>query len=244
MRCIPYVTLLISEFSTFSMVTRRCYLLLSLEMYLPTHFSENRTEVMHELIRACPLAVLVTIGSRGLEANHIPFYLHLIEGGSAALLGHVARANPVWNLGSSNTALAIFQGPSSYIRPGWYPSKKEHGKVVPTWNYIAVHVQGTLKSHHDPQWIRAQLERLTNQMESTRAKPWSLADAPSDYLDKLIANVVGIELTVDRLVGKWKLSQNQPEANRAGVVAGLEADGDSTSVEMARLVAGFLHAVR
>ncbi len=116
--------------------------------------------------------------------------------------------------------------------------------MVPTWNYIAVHVQGTLKSHHDPQWIRAQLERLTNQMESTRAKPWSLADAPSDYLDKLIANVVGIELTVDRLVGKWKLSQNQPEANRAGVVAGLEADGDSTSVEMARLVAGFLHAVR
>lgn len=203
-------------------------------MYLPCHFAESRPEALHALIRQFPLASLVTAGADGLDANPVPLHLEVGADGAVALLGHVARANPLWQLDGS-AALAIFHGPQAYVSPSWYPSKREHGKVVPTWNYVTVHAHGVLRVHQDAAWIRGLLERLTLQMESPRAAPWAMSDAPADYLETMMAHVVGIELRVERLVGKWKTSQNQPAANRAGVADGLSADGQTS---MARLVAG------
>ncbi len=207
-------------------------------MYVPGHFSEQSDEVMHALIRACPLGLLVVAGAGGLEANHIPFLLSVADGGRATLLGHVTKANPVWRTpGPSTAALVVFQGPAGYISPGWYPSKLEHGRVVPTWSYAAVHAQGTVTFHDDPHWTRKQMEWLTHQMEAGREHPWAVADAPADYVDRLVANVVGVEIVVERLTGKWKVSQNQSDANRAGVVKGLQDAGGPAAAELARLVA-------
>jgi len=193
---------------------------------------------MHELIRAQPLATLVTQSGGGLEANHIPM---VIVGGVTAfgvLHGHIARANPLFN-GSSNEldALVIFHGPQLYITPSWYPTKKENGgKVAPTWNYAAVHAHGRLRFVDDAKWLRANLESLTAQNEAPFPKPWAVDDAPEDYLERMIANIVGIEIVISKLQGKWKVSQNQPAQNQAGVVAGLrECDSDSAR-EMADLV--------
>lgn len=202
-------------------------------MYLPSHFAESRPEVLQALIREHPLATLVTAGPGGLDANPIPLHLDAGAQGEVTLLGHVARANPVWRADGVE-ALAIFQGPQAYVSPSWYPGKREHGKVVPTWNYVTVVAHGSLIVHDDPVWTCALLERLTKQMESPRPVPWAMSDAPPGYLEKLIAQVVGVELRVERLQGKWKLSQNQPAENRAGVVAGLQADGE---VAMAQAVA-------
>jgi transcriptional regulator len=208
-------------------------------VYLPSHFTETRPEVLYALIQAQPLAVLVTAGAAGLDANHLPLCLALDAAGEATLLGHVARANPLWRFaGAELEALAIFQGPQAYVSPSWYPSKREHGKVVPTWNYVTVHAHGRLRIHDDAAWVRRLLDRLTGQMESPRAQPRAVSDAPPDYIEKMVAQVVGVELRVERLVGKWKVSQNQPAANRAGVIAGLEADGDAQAVAMAREVSG------
>ena len=154
-------------------------------MYVPSYFSETRHEVIHELIRAYPLGVLVSIEEGCLETNHISFYLKVSETGSAFLLGHVARLNPIWKQSREcRTALAIFQGPTSYVSPGWYPSKQEHKEVVPTWNYVAVHASGTLRFHEDAQWIRLQMELLTNQMESSQRQPWAVSDAPNNYISR------------------------------------------------------------
>jgi transcriptional regulator len=202
-------------------------------MYLPSHFKESRPEVLHALIRAQPLAVLVSTGASGLSAEHLPLCIGPEADGQLALLGHVARANPVWQRDGAE-ALAIFQGPQAYVSPSWYPSKREHGKVVPTWNYITVHAHGRLIVHDDPAWIRALLERLTTQMEAPRAQPWAVSDAPADYLEKMIAMVVGVELRVERLEGKWKLSQNQLPPNRAGVIDGLLAAGEPEAAAVAR----------
>lgn len=206
-------------------------------MYVPSHFAEERKEVLHALIRAYPLGVLVASGAGGLEANHIPFVLQETACGSVTLSGHVARANCIWKCVEAVTpALAIFQGPAAYVRPGWYPSKQEHGRVVPTWNYVAVHARGVIRFHHDAFWIRNHLERITHQMEAGRSTPWAVDDAPTDYVEAMAARVVGVELVVEQLVGKWKLSQNQPESHRAGVVQGLEREGHSTAADLARLV--------
>jgi transcriptional regulator len=209
-------------------------------MYVPGHFSEDRKEVLHELIRAYPLGALVCAGPTGLEANHIPFLLEESGNGSVSLSGHIARANRIWEeLEAGGSALVIFQGPSAYISPGWYPSKLEHGKVVPTWNYVVVHAQGTLRFHHDAIWIRNQLERLTCQMEAGRPAPWAVSDAPAEYIEKMIAHVVGVELVVKNMTGKWKASQNQPDANRTGVIHGLENTGDTSASKLARWLAEF-----
>jgi len=206
-------------------------------VYLPSHFTETRPEVLYALIQAQPLAVLVTAGAAGLDANHLPLCLALDVAGEATLLGHVARANPLWRFaGAELEALAIFQGPQAYVSPSWYPSKREHGKVVPTWNYVVVHAHGRLRIHDDPAWVRRLLDRLTAQMESPRAQPWAVSDAPHDYIEKMVAQVVGLELRVERLVGKWKVSQNQPAANRAGVIAGLEAERAPGAEAMVREV--------
>lgn len=206
-------------------------------MYLPGHFSESRLDVLHALMRERPLATLVTMSAAGLDANHIPLHLSPEPAPFGTLRGHVARANPVWReLAPDAEALAIFHGPQAYITPSWYPAKVEHGKVVPTWNYAVVHAHGAIRIVDDAPWLRAHLEALTAANEADRADPWQVADAPREFTDRLIGGIVGIEIVVARIEGKWKVSQNQTEANRAGVVAGLRGDGDAASMAMAAVV--------
>jgi transcriptional regulator len=206
-------------------------------MYLPKHFEETRTEVLHALIRAHPLGALVTRSGNGLEANHVPFEVDPDPAPFGTLRAHVARANPVWREGAGES-LVIFQGPDIYVSPSWYPSKREGGKVVPTWNYAVVHAYGTLRAIDDAAWLRAFVEKLTDSHEAARADRWRVTDAPADYVDKMVTAIVGIELPIARLVGKWKVSQNRPAADRAGVVAGLEAEGSDTARAMAAAVRG------
>lgn len=184
-------------------------------MYIPAHFREERPEALGELIRAYPLATLVTTGPDGIIANHVPL---LLEDGR--LLGHLARANPQWR-DSNGDVLAIFTGPDHYISPNWYPSKAEQGRVVPTWNYVAVHAYGKLLIHDDPAWLRALVTRLTDTHEAQLVRQWSVSDAPADYIDGLLKAIVGIEIRIERLEGKWKLSQNRPAEDRAGAAARL-----------------------
>jgi transcriptional regulator len=206
-------------------------------MYLPKHFEETRVDVLHGLVRAHPLGALVTLGPDGLEANHIPFEIDPDPAPFGTLRGHVARANPVWReLSRGADALAIFQGPATYVSPSWYPTKQDGGKVVPTWNYAVVHAYGPLRAIDDAAWLRGFVERLTNRHETGRAEPWHVTDAPADYVDKMVTAIVGIELPVARFVGKWKVSQNRPARDRAGVVAGLELDGGDAARAMATLV--------
>lgn len=206
-------------------------------MYIPNQFEEPRVEVMHELIRAQPLATVVTLSSSGLNANHIPLYLADSPAPFGALRGHVARASPMLtDLTSDIESLAVFHGPDAYISPSWYATKKETGKVVPTWNYAVVHAYGFLRVVDNPVWLRAQLEDLTSHNEASFAEPWAVSDAPREYIEKIMASIVGIEMVVTKLSGKWKVSQNQPSKNQASVVAGLKASSLHGAPEMAALV--------
>jgi transcriptional regulator len=202
-------------------------------MYLPKHFAEPRIEVMHELMRAYPLATLVTFSSSGLDANHIPLQLVADATPFGTLQGHVARANPLWQDFDKNVeVLVIFQGPDAYISPSWYATKKETGKAVPTWNYAVAHAYGTLRIIDDASWLRAQIETLTTHNEAPLPHPWAVTDAPGDYIEKMIAAVVGIEIEITRLNGKWKVSQNQPAENQAGVVEALRDDGNTAMADL------------
>lgn len=206
-------------------------------MYIPKHFEESRIDVLHDLILTHPFSTLVTMSSAGINANHIPFHLIQEAGEYGTLQGHVARANPIWSdLVNDVEALVIFQGPNSYITPSWYPTKQEHGKVVPTWNYVTVHAYGTLRVIDDPVWLRNQLESLTTQQEASFEKPWAVSDAPVEFTNKMINAIVGIEIAITKLTGKWKVSQNQPASNQAGVVQGLESLGKLEATELAALV--------
>ena len=196
-------------------------------MYVPKSFEETRADVLHALIRAHPLGALVSAGALGLDANHIPFLLKAGETGTV-LHAHVARANPVWRtLESQPRVLVIFQGMEAFITPSWYATKRETGKMVPTWNYAVVHAHGSVRLHPEPEWLRRHVGELTDSQEAGRAEPWKVEDAPADFIDQLVGAIVGLEITVERLTGKWKLSQNQAPRDREGVVAGLAAeDGD------------------
>ncbi|MEO6974655.1 MAG: FMN-binding negative transcriptional regulator [Gallionella sp.] len=206
-------------------------------MYIPKHFDEPRTEVMHELMRTHPLATLVTLSSSGLNANHIPLHLADEPLPFGTLRGHVARANPFWSdFAKDVEVLAIFHGPDSYITPGWYATKPENGKVVPTWNYAVVHAYGALRIIDDASWVRDQLEALTAHNEAAFAKPWAVSDAPHEYTKKLISSIVGFEIVVTRLTGKWKVSQNQPAQNQASVIEGLNSSELCDAEAMAALV--------
>jgi transcriptional regulator len=207
-------------------------------MYLPKHFEETRVEVLHGLIRAHPLGALVTLTANGLEANHIPFEIDPDPAPFGTLRGHVARANPAWRELSRGDALIIFQGPQIYVSPSWYPSKREGGKVVPTWNYALVHVYGPLRAVDDAAWLRVFVEKLTDRHEAARPDRWHVTDAPADYVDKMVTAIVGIEISIARIVGKWKVSQNRPAADRVGVAAGLEAQGTDVAGAMAELERG------
>jgi transcriptional regulator len=206
-------------------------------MYVPQHFDEPRVEVMHELMRERPLATVVTMSSQGLNANHIPLYLSTEPAPFGTLRGHVARANPMWrDLQAGLETLVIFHGPDAYISPSWYATKQESGKVVPTWNYAVVHAYGTLQVIDDASWVRSQLEVLTAHNERRFTEPWAVSDAPRDFTEKLIAAVIGIEIVISSLSGKWKVSQNQPPQNQAGVIDGLDKVQCPDSVSMASLV--------
>lgn len=195
-------------------------------MYIPPRFEEANVEVMHGLIRQHPLGTLVTIGHAGLDANHIPFVVDAHPAPYGTLRCHVARTNPVWQmLETSPNVLAIFQGPDAYISPSAYPSKRSDARVVPTWDYAVVHAAGTARVIHDRDWLLQQLEDLTQANESGRQEPWRLSDAPAEYIDKLLANIVGIEIPIAKLVGKWKMSQNRSAADRLGVVEDLRQRG-------------------
>jgi transcriptional regulator len=206
-------------------------------MYIPGHFDEPRVEVLHALMRARPLASLITLSAGGLDANHIPLHLSADPTPYGTLRGHVARVNPVWrDLARDVEALAIFHGPDAYISPSWYPTKAETGKAVPTWNFAVAHAYGTLRVIDDATWLRAHLETLSTSHEAAFPEPWQLSDAPRDYTDKLIGAIVGIEIGITRLRGKWKLSQNQPPQNQAGVIRGLRAGGSADALEIAALI--------
>jgi transcriptional regulator len=206
-------------------------------VYLPKHYEERDPERLRSLIERFPLGSLVTATESGLDANHIPFLF--ADTGSAAgrLHGHIARANPLWREGLRDaTALVIFQGPDSFISPSWYPSKRENARVVPTWNYAVVHVHGVLRFVDDPAWVRSHVEALTREHEGKRDAPWAVTDAPADFIDKMVAAVVGIEISITRLVGKWKVSQNRSIADRAGVVEALEREAVPPGTTIAALM--------
>jgi transcriptional regulator len=203
-------------------------------MYLPAHFEESRPEVLHALVREQPLATWVVQGGDGLQVNHIPFLLDPARGPHGTLIGHVARANPVWR--SLGPSVAVFQGAQAYISPSWYPSKREHGKVVPTWNYAVVHAHGAAHAVESRDELLAIVKRLTRTHEAGSAVPWAVGDAPADYIDQMLKAIVGIEIPIERLVGKWKVSQNRSAPDRLGTVAGLQQRGDEQSLAMAALV--------
>lgn len=204
-------------------------------MYNPKHFEERDIGVIHALIKAHPLSTWVTLADGALVANHIPFLVDPSRGEFGTLVGHVARANPVWKSFSRDVpSILVFQGPEGYISPSFYASKREHGKVVPTWNYAVVHAYGTPRVIDDPAWLRGHVTAMTDLQES-RHPPgeWKVSDAPSDFIDGMVKMIVGIEIPVARVEGKWKMSQNRATADRAGTVAGLNERGDA---EMAGLV--------
>jgi transcriptional regulator len=206
-------------------------------MYIPTQFEETRVDVMHALIRAQPLATLVTLAAGGLNANHVPLHLSESPAPFGTLQGHVARANPLLSdLNSNIESLAVFHGPNAYISPSWYATKQEAGKVVPTWNYAVVHAYGVLRVVDNAAWLRAQLEDLTAHNEAPFSQPWAVSDAPHEYIEKLMTGIVGIEMVITKLSGKWKVSQNQPAQNQASVAAGLEASRLPDARAMAALV--------
>jgi len=206
-------------------------------MYVPAPNEETRIPVMHTLVRAHPLGTWVTPADEGLIANHIPFLIDAERGEFGTLVGHVARANPVWKTFSKTAdSLVIFQGPQAYITPSWYPGKQEHGKVVPTWNYVVVHAHGIPCAIEDRDWLLQHVTQLTAAHEAGESSPWKVSDAPPAYIDSMLRAIVGIEIPITKLVGKWKVSQNRSNADRRGVVEGLIARGDEASVEMAELV--------
>lgn len=206
-------------------------------MYLPAHFEERRTEILHALIREHPLGTLVTLGPGGITANHVPFEIDPEPAPFGTLRAHVARANPVWREHPADAdALVVFQGPSTYVSPAWYPSKRETGKVVPTYNYVVVHARGRLRAVDDTEWLRGLVGRLTDRHESARPDPWKVTDAPDAFIASQLRAIVGLEIVPADVVGKWKVSQNRTTADREGVVRGLEGSEDAQSRDMARRV--------
>jgi transcriptional regulator len=205
-------------------------------MYIPRANQEDRLPVIHRLMDDQPFASLITVGSGGLFASHIPMVLE--QNGAMGLLKcHLSRANAQWRDHSPSVeALAIFSGPQHYITPNWYPEKEETGKVVPTWNYVVVHAYGHLKVVEDSEWLMAHLERLTRIHEGGSPVPWKVGDAPADYIASQVKGIVGLEMTIERLEGKWKVSQNRSEQDRIGVATGLAELNTTESLAMKALV--------
>ena len=192
-------------------------------MYVPDAFRQTDRSTLHALIRANPLGMLVTVPDGVPDANHLPFLL-ADDGHLGTLRGHVASANVVWKGANNAPALVVFHGSDGYISPSWYETKSESGKVVPTWNYAVVHARGTLRVIDDITWLRDHVNRLVDEHESTRDRPWSVADAPADYIETMLGAIIGIEMPIAELVGKWKLSQNRSDRDREAVLRGLATE--------------------
>jgi transcriptional regulator len=200
-------------------------------MYIPRHFEQQHKATLHDLIRDFPLATVVVNTNDRLSANHIPMIISQDESNGLRLQGHVARANPLCQAELLGEALAVFQGPNAYISPNWYATKKLHGKVVPTWNYTTVHATGQLNIIDDRDWTLAMISNLTDKGEASQTVPWAVTDAPADFTEALLSAIIGIELTVTNVSGKWKVSQNQPVENRDGVRAGLKTQSGSIQID-------------
>ena len=210
-------------------------------MYTPAYHAFNDIEKMRAHIAAHPLGAWVCHAHGQLIANHIPFVLDAKHGSHGRLLAHVSRANSVWReLIGGAPSVVMFRGPSAYITPSWYPGKHQHGKVVPTWNYVTVHAHGMARAMEDTCWILDVLNRLTDTQESQRTEPWKVSDAPSAYIDKMLRAVVGIEITIDRVEGRLKVSQDEDEQDRRGTVEGLQHSTDASTQVLASLVLGEL----
>jgi len=205
-------------------------------MYQPDHFRVEDVPQMHALMRARPFAALVSGGSAGLYATHLPTVLK-DDGPCGVIECHLARVNPHWkDLAQGNEALMIFQGPDAYITPNWYPSKARHGKVVPTWNYAVVHAYGCPEVMQDNDWLRRHVTELTAQQERNEGRPWALSDAPETYIEVMLRGIVGFRFSITRLEGKWKMSQNREITDREGVVTGLGKRADGDDLEVAEIV--------
>ncbi|MDR7306001.1 FMN-binding negative transcriptional regulator [Rhodoferax saidenbachensis] len=197
-------------------------------MYIPAHFAETRTEELHRIIRAYPLGVLVTHGADGLDADHIPMELDASAGPHGTLIGHVARANTLWQRCPSGTpVMVVFRGADAYVSPSWYPSKQEAHRQVPTWNYEVVHVQGTITLHDDERFVRGVVAKLTRRHEAAEPKPWRMGDSEPEFIDAMLRNIVGFEIAITSLVGKVKFSQNREARDRLGAADVLDARGSN-----------------
>ncbi|HSC68519.1 MAG TPA: FMN-binding negative transcriptional regulator [Cellvibrio sp.] len=197
-------------------------------MYVPKSNEENNLPTLHALIRARPLGTWAAIAEGEIEVNHIPFVIKEERGEFGALVCHVAKANPIWKTFSqTNNSVITFHGDQAYISPSWYPSKHENGKAVPTWNYCVVHAYGVPQLIHDPQALLAHLNELTDFHESGQALPWKVSDAPADFMERLYGAIVGIEIPIKKIVGKWKLGQSRSEADKLGTIAGLKSGGSA-----------------
>lgn len=207
-------------------------------------FEETRIDVLHALIRAHPLAAFITnLGSR-VAVDHLPLLVVAHEE-RGILRGHIPRTNPLARAFAERAeAVAVFQGPDSYITPSWYPSKQAHGRAVPTWNYAVVHARGHPRIVDDAGWVLEHLTALTEEHEARQASPWKVGDAPEDYRDAMIERLVGLEMPIDSIVGRWKVSQNRPLGDRLGVAAGLESRGDDAALAMAGLVRAYSKTTR
>jgi transcriptional regulator len=199
-------------------------------MYLPAPFEESRQDELHRLMAEYPLGALVTLGANGLDANHLPFEFEPGQGPHGTLRAHVARANPVWReVTDGADTLVIFQGPSAYISPNWYPSKHDAHRQVPTYNYMVVHAHGRITVRDDEAFVRGVVARLTRRMEAGEPVPWKMGDAPADFLQDMLSKIVGLEIEVTRLVGKWKLNQNKEARDRRGAADALAQHDDDAS---------------
>jgi len=204
---------------------------------VPAQFAEPDLSVLHELIVRHPLGAWVAPTSDELVVNHIPFLLDATRGPSGTLMGHVARANPIWRSFSTHPAsVVVFQGTQVYVTPSWYASKAKNGEVVPTWNYVIVHARGLPRAIEDRDWLLDHVTRQTELREAEQAVPWHVSDAPADFVDSLLRAIVGIEIPITQLVGKWKVSQNRSREDRLGAAAGLEQSGTLAGLEMAELI--------
>ena len=206
-------------------------------MYAASAFRQDNVSELHAMMQAIGFATIAANGPDGLIAAHIPLILDEDDNRTVTLRGHVSRANPFWRaVGAGTDVLAIFVGPHHYVSPGWYPSKQEHGRVVPTWNHVAVHAAARATAIEDPSWLHAHLTALTNRHEAAMTEPWLVTDAPEDFVAKMIQGIVGLELVITKLEGINKLSQNRSAEDRAGVIAGLETQDDASAAPVAALM--------
>jgi transcriptional regulator len=205
-------------------------------MHIPSKFKQHEENQLIEIMREYPFATLVTLSESGIEATHLPVILNKVDGKNI-VQAHISKANKIWeSVKEGSEILLIFNGPNCYISPNYYPTKQESGKAVPTWNYVVVHVKGTISFIHDEKWIYHMIDSLTQEHESKQDFPWSISDAPDTYINRMLPAIVGIEISIDSIEGQWKLSQNQPEVNQFGVIQGLLQKGETPELKVSELV--------